>query len=85
MTWLCFVKRVSAQMVLDMIARFKREGEAEVATSGGAEATASAREPEIDTLIILDRGVDVVSPMMTPLTFEALIDQVIGIENGALS
>ncbi len=70
------------QMVLDMITRFKREGEADVAGKGGSETTAAAHEPEIDTLILLDRGVDVVSPMMTPLTFEALIDQVLGIENG---
>ena len=72
-------------MVLDMITRFRREGEADVGTGGsdsGGTGTAPP-EPEIDTLILLDRGVDVVSPLVTPLTFEALVDQVFHIDSGA--
>ncbi|KAI6163733.1 Sec1-like protein [Pisolithus thermaeus] len=35
----------------------------------------------IDTLIILDRRVDMVTPLLTQLTYEGLIDEVIGIKN----
>ena len=39
---------------------------------------------EIDTCVILDRSVDYVSALVTPLTYEALIDEMLGIENGAI-
>ena len=32
--------------------------------------------PEIDRLILLDRSVDLVTPFVTPLTYEGLIDEV---------
>ena len=38
----------------------------------------------IDTLILLDRAVDVVTPCCTQLTYEGLIDEVFGIVNGAV-
>lgn len=71
-------------MVLDMITRFRREGEADVGTGGpdSAGTGTAPPEPEIDTLILLDRGVDVITPLMTPLTFEALVDQVFHIDSG---
>ena len=36
----------------------------------------------IDTLVVIDREVDFVTPLLTPLTYEGLIDEVIGIQNG---
>lgn len=36
---------------------------------------------EVDTLLILDRSVDLVTPLMTQLTYEGLIDELYGIEN----
>ena len=38
----------------------------------------------IDTLVVMDREVDLISPLITPLTYEGLIDEVIGIENGKI-
>ena len=38
--------------------------------------------PEIDALVMLDRDVDLISPMLTPLTYEGLIDELVGINNG---
>eukprot|EP01104_Vermistella_antarctica_P001525 TRINITY_DN1158_c0_g1_i1.p1 TRINITY_DN1158_c0_g1~~TRINITY_DN1158_c0_g1_i1.p1 ORF type:complete len:617 (-),score=161.35 TRINITY_DN1158_c0_g1_i1:116-1966(-) len=38
--------------------------------------------PEIDTLILIDREVDMVTPMCTQLTYEGLIDETFGINNG---
>jgi vacuolar protein sorting-associated protein 33A len=39
---------------------------------------------EVDTLILLDRTVDLVTPLCTQLTYEGLIDEVLGISNGSV-
>ena len=38
---------------------------------------------EIDHLIILDRHVDPITPLLSPLTVEAVVDDLVGIEQGA--
>ncbi|GMH10556.1 hypothetical protein Nepgr_012397 [Nepenthes gracilis] len=40
--------------------------------------------PEIQTLILLDREVDMVTPMLTQLTYEGLLDEFLHINNGAV-
>ena len=40
------------------------------------------RYSEIDTLLLIDREVDFVTPLLTPLTYEGLIDEVVGIQHG---
>lgn len=40
---------------------------------------------DIDSIIILDRAVDWVSPMCTQLTYEGMLDEFIGISHGKLS
>ena len=40
--------------------------------------------PEIDTLVVLDREMDLVSPLLSPLTYEGLINDILGIENGSI-
>ncbi|KAG7634450.1 Sec1-like protein [Arabidopsis suecica] len=40
--------------------------------------------PEVDTLILLDREVDMVTPMCSQLTYEGLIDEILHISNGAV-
>ncbi|XP_021998491.1 vacuolar protein-sorting-associated protein 33 homolog isoform X2 [Helianthus annuus] len=40
--------------------------------------------PEINTLIILDRELDMVTPMCTQLTYEGLLDELLHINNGAV-
>ncbi|PPQ71647.1 hypothetical protein CVT24_007838 [Panaeolus cyanescens] len=37
--------------------------------------------PKIDSLIVLDRRVDMVTPLLTQLTYEGLVDELIGIKN----
>ncbi len=37
----------------------------------------------MDSLIILDRRVDMISPLLTQLTYEGLVDELIGIKNCA--
>lgn len=61
-----------ASIVSDMIQRIKKE---ENLTEGNGII------PEIDTLIILDREVDFVTPFIVPLTYEGLIDEIYTIEN----
>jgi hypothetical protein len=38
----------------------------------------------IDSIIILDRQVDMVTPMCTQLTYEGLLDEIFGIKHGLL-
>ncbi len=40
---------------------------------------------KIDSLIILDRRVDMITPFLTQLTYEGLVDELIGIKNCKLS
>ena len=37
--------------------------------------------PQIDNLLILDRTVDPVTPLLSQLTYEGLIDEIYGINN----
>ena len=39
---------------------------------------------QLDSLIILDRSVDWVTPMCTQLTYEGMLDEYVGIKNGSL-
>lgn len=55
-----------AKIVVDMLLRERKEA----ANDDLYQSTA----PEIDTLIILDRDVDYVTPLVTPVTCEALLD-----------
>lgn len=41
-------------------------------------------EGSIDTLLLLDREVDPVTPLMTQLTYEGLVDELLGISNGTV-
>lgn len=56
--------------------------EAGAAAAGGNRPGAAAVRSEIDTCIILDRGIDLVSALVTPLTWESLVDELMGIEDG---
>ncbi|KAJ8540282.1 hypothetical protein K7X08_030201 [Anisodus acutangulus] len=40
--------------------------------------------PEINTIILLDRAVDMITPMCSQLTYEGLLDEFLGINNGAV-
>ena len=37
--------------------------------------------PQIDTLLLIDRNVDLLTPLFTQLTYEGLIDELYGIQN----
>jgi hypothetical protein len=43
---------------------------------------ASIEAAAVDAMIIMDRKVDLVTPMVTPLTYEGLLDDILGIDSG---
>jgi len=63
-------KGAAAAQLFDLMVRMKRE-------TCGREPQV---RPQIDSLVILDRGVDLVSPLPTQLTYEGLIDEMFGIQ-----
>nr|KAJ3420408.1 hypothetical protein HK105_005705 [Polyrhizophydium stewartii] len=69
-----------AQILADLLARLRREN-----NLGDQQAAAAAslhtRESEFDSILILDRTVDLVSVMRTQLTYEGLIDELFGIKS----
>ncbi|CAI9744345.1 sorting-associated 33A-like isoform X2 [Octopus vulgaris] len=58
-----------AKQVVDMMLRMRRE-------QGGREPQLT---PQIDNLLIIDRNVDLLTPMLSQLTYEGLIDEIFGI------
>jgi vacuolar protein sorting-associated protein 33A len=65
-----------ASRVVDMLLRMRRER-----GLAGEEEMAQV-PPEIDNLVIIDRECDLVTPLCTQLTYEGLVDEVYGINNG---
>ena len=46
----------------------------------GRDQGSSDTAPQIDAIVLLDRAVDLLTPLCTQLTYEALIDEVYGIK-----
>ncbi len=66
-----FGKGEMSKHVTDMIIRKRRE----------LADVESQITPVIDNLLLIDRSVDLITPLLTQLTYEGLIDEVFGIEN----
>ena len=47
----------------------------------GNSATAREVVPQVDAVVLLDRSVDLLTPLSTQLTYEGLIDEVFGIKH----
>ncbi|KAL2631473.1 hypothetical protein R1flu_016159 [Riccia fluitans] len=69
-------KGKAAVQVADILTRMQREQ--------NPDTTAAAVTPEIDTMILIDRQVDLVTPMCWQLTYEGLIDEFLTLSNGAV-
>ena len=63
-------------MVADLLKNVQQELERSPLSKTGAQ---QVTVPAIDTLILLDRTVDLVTPLSTQLTYEGLIDEIYGI------
>ncbi|PKS06374.1 hypothetical protein jhhlp_007122 [Lomentospora prolificans] len=70
----------NARRVADLLGRMRQEV---IAEGSAGEGTKDALSPSttIESVIIIDREVDFVTPLLTQLTYEGLIDEVFGIEN----
>jgi len=64
------------QRLAGLLQRHRASGESQYADLQVAD--------KVDSLIIVDRSVDWVTPMCTQLTYEGMLDEFIGIKNGQL-
>lgn len=71
-------KGTMAKVIFQMMAHFRREQE----VSGSPIAVL---DPEIDTVVLIDRNVDLVTPMCSPMTYEGLLDEILGITHGFIT
>ncbi|GMH37511.1 hypothetical protein BSKO_05384 [Bryopsis sp. KO-2023] len=67
-------KGVAAEAVKNMCIKMRRERGANVPATG-----------KIRRMVLIDRGVDLLTPMITQVTYEGIIDEVLGIKNNLLS
>ncbi|KAI0652458.1 Sec1-like protein [Trametes meyenii] len=63
------------------LARLLSRNAHQTPSSAPSDNLLGAPSDTIDSLIILDRRVDMISPLLTQLTYEGLIDELIGIKN----
>lgn len=68
-------KGVMARKVLEMTKRMKSDLDAEYLQEIPST---------IDTLIVVDRGVDLLTPFLTQLTYQGIIDEEFGVASGAI-
>jgi len=69
----------SFRWVIPHVISFKRL--AALLTRHPSNITPDTPTGKIDSLVILDRKVDMITPLLTQLTYEGLIDELIGIKN----
>jgi len=67
-------KGPAAKQVWDLMCRMARERQ-------DIEIPGNIPQSQIDHLLLLDRGVDLLTPLATQLTYEGLIDEIFGISN----
>lgn len=72
-------KGPAAAAVRDMLARMRREAPPPPPPPPGSGV------PRISRAILIDREVDLITPLMTQLTFEGLLDEVVGVRCGAVT
>ncbi|RUS24524.1 Sec1-like protein, partial [Jimgerdemannia flammicorona] len=71
------------QQLADMLLRMRREQAVvdDTSTSTSPPSFLNTLSSHIDQLVIIDRAADLVTPLCTQLTYEGLIDEVIGIKH----
>lgn len=66
----------AAMKVWELMKRLEREEEENLQTNRNLQST-----PPIEHLLLIDRNIDLLSPLVTQLTYEGLIDEIFGIQN----
>ncbi|KAK9880635.1 hypothetical protein WA026_011875 [Henosepilachna vigintioctopunctata] len=67
-------KGTAAKQVWDLVVRLQRE-------QNNSESSKTNQTSCIDKILLIDRSVDLISPLATQLTYEGLIDELFGINN----
>jgi hypothetical protein len=70
----------NALKVFQLMQRLRREGGFHVAGGSGGSGS-NTLSADIDSIILLDRSVDLVTPLLTQLTYEGMLDDLFGIKN----
>lgn len=84
-------KGAASRKVLQKLMHLRREEESNNSNSHShshgmfnEKPNISSSLKSIDTLVVMDREVDLISPMVTPLTYEGLIDEIVEIQQGKI-
>ncbi|KAJ8969116.1 hypothetical protein NQ317_003994 [Molorchus minor] len=67
-------KGTAAKQVWDLVTRLQRE-------KYNTEESTTNQQSCIDQILLIDRTVDIITPLATQLTYEGLIDEIFGINN----
>ena len=70
----------SARRLLDLLFRMRSEASTDEATNISPSKLGMIPSASIESLIIIDRDVDLSTPLLTQLTYEGLIDELFGIQ-----
>jgi len=68
-----------AKILADMLLRLRQES----MVDSRSALYAAGQSQSVESLIIIDRDVDFVTPLLTQLTYEGLIDERYGIKNSS--
>lgn len=69
-------KGMAAKQVWDLLVRLQKENK---------EALRCEQSSCIDQMILIDRSVDLISPLVMQLTYEGLIDEIFGLNNNTVN
>ena len=72
----------AAEGVLAKMVKLRNEDNVDGDDASNSTNNVADGERSIHTLLVIDREADFVTPLLTPLTYEGLIDEVIGVQNG---
>ncbi len=70
-----------ARQVFELMARMRRDADDDADVGGGGGV--AGPQPVFDTLLLLDRTVDLTTPVVTQLTYEGLVDEFFTIKHSA--
>ncbi|CAK71082.1 unnamed protein product (macronuclear) [Paramecium tetraurelia] len=73
-----YAKGNYSKYIIDILKQKKQQGEL-------IEDEVSFKESKMHTLLIIDRRVDFITPMLTPFTYETLIDEVFSIKHNSIN
>src|SRR5262245_19498029 len=71
----------NARRLADLLIRMRSEATASADSSAGNALLALTPSPTVENYIIIDREVDFATVLLTQLTYDGLVDEVIGIQN----